>query len=69
MRKVYIVWNNDKTEGFVTLDEQVAYEARKGAISNCYHEDGTRSKLAQKFCKIYSEKEDCYTEEVILEGE
>jgi hypothetical protein len=67
MKKVYIVWNNDKTEGFVTLDEGLAYEARKGAKSNCYYEDGTCSKLAQKFCKIYSEVEDCDTEEVIIE--
>jgi len=64
MRKVYIVWNNDRTEGFVTADEQMAYEARKGAISNCYSSEGIKSELATRFCEVYSEEEDCTIEEI-----
>ena len=55
---IYIVWNADKTEGYATTDAQVAYEARKGADSNCFTEDGVQMKLAQAFCDLTGE-EDC----------
>lgn len=38
--KKYIVWNENKTEAFVTIDKQLAYEVRKSAISNCYDDNG-----------------------------
>lgn len=67
MRKLYIVWNNDKTEGFVTLDYGLAYEARKGSDTNCYNNiTDKQSLLAVAFCDITGE-EDCTIEEVILE--
>ena len=66
MRKLYIVWNENKTQGFVTLDAQLAYEARKGSDTNCCDEDGRQSLLAVAFCDITGE-EDCTIEEVILE--
>lgn len=56
--KAYIVWNADFTEGYVTKDWQVAYEARKGAHSNCFDEDGRQMKLAQAFCEL-TEEENC----------
>jgi len=56
---MFLVWNKDKTEGFVTLNEQIAYEARKGADSNCFSIDGVRSDLAIAFCDVYSHTEDC----------
>lgn len=59
MIKYYIVWNADKSEGFATTDKGVAYEARKGAESNCFTGDGDQSKLAQAFCEIWSHEEDC----------
>lgn len=62
MTTINIVWNNNKTEGFATTDPQLAYEARKGAESNCYKQDGSQSKLAVAFCDIYSGEEDCTIE-------
>ena len=62
---MYIVWNKDKTEGFVTLDKQLAYEARKGSESNCFDEEGVRSNLAVSFCEIYSHNEDCTIQHII----
>jgi hypothetical protein len=64
-RKYYIVWNADKTEGFVTADYQIAYEARKGSDSNCYNIDGKPSCLAMAFCDITCE-ENCTVEEINL---
>ncbi|TIU88842.1 MAG: hypothetical protein E5W06_00305 [Mesorhizobium sp.] len=57
----HIVWREDKNEGFVTLDKQLAYEARKGADSNCYYPDGTLSHLAVSFCLLTAD-EICTTE-------
>lgn len=37
VRAYHIVWNEAKTEGFVTTDGQLAYEVRKGAVDNCYN--------------------------------
>lgn len=64
---IYLVWNNDKTEGFFTTDKQIAYEARKGAESNCFSTSGDVSLLAQQFCEIYSWEEDCTLQTVLLE--
>ncbi len=61
---LYIVWNKNKTEGFVTKDKQIAYEARKSAITNCHNEDGSPSLLAKYFCIIYSEMNDCTIQEI-----
>ena len=67
---MYIVWNNDKTEGFITLDKQLAYEVRKSADSNCYDKEGNLSEVAVAFCNVWGDKtcklsvmknkEDCY---------
>ncbi|PBB41762.1 hypothetical protein CK222_21645 [Mesorhizobium sp. WSM3866] len=57
----YIVWREDKNEGFVTLDKQLANHARKGADSNCYYPDGTLSHLAVSFCLLTGD-EICTTE-------
>lgn len=53
-KRVFIVWNESKTEGFATTDEQLAYKTRKSSDTNCYHEDGTPSKVAQTFCDVFS---------------
>jgi hypothetical protein len=55
MKKLYIVWNEDRTEGFATFDKQLAYETRKSASSNCYSEDGERRDLAIAFCDLFYE--------------
>lgn len=49
--KTLIVWNAARTEGFATTDEQLAYEVRKSADSNCYHIDGEPSPVAREFCE------------------
>jgi hypothetical protein len=53
--KIYLVWNEEKTEGFFTTDQGVAYEARKSADTNCYDQNGKRSDLAIAFCNIHGE--------------
>lgn len=62
----YIVWNEAKDEGYVTFDKSVAYEARKGAESNCFNVNGKRMKLAQSFCRE-TETEGCTIEEIEVE--
>ena len=62
MPKYWIVWNGDKTEGFVTTDHQLAYEVRKSAESNCFDENGRRSIVGQAFCEAWGE-DDCTMEE------
>lgn len=64
MSKSYIVWNTDRTEGFVTTDKHLAYEVRKGARSNCFREDGIFSKTAAAFCDEFSSDQDCTIEEL-----
>jgi hypothetical protein len=54
----WIVWNNAKTEGFATTDQQLAYEVRKCAETNC-----CGNELALMFCHKWGD-EDCTTEEV-----
>lgn len=69
MKDYHIVWNAAKTEGIIVADKQLAYEARKGADSNCCKEDGSQSKLAVAFCDIYSSEEDCTSQTISLETE
>jgi 5-methylcytosine-specific restriction endonuclease McrA len=61
--KAYIVWNEARTEGFVTVDKQLAYEVRKSASSNCFDQDGRQSTVGQAFCEAYVD-DNCTTEEV-----
>ena len=51
METFYIVWNENKTFGFVTNNKQLAYEARKGSDSNCFDGEGNQSKTAVAFCE------------------
>lgn len=51
----YIVWNEDKTEGFVTTDKQLAYEVRKSSDTNCHTKDGVLSSVAVAFCEAWYE--------------
>ncbi len=53
--KIFLVFNEEHTEGFFTTDEGVAYEARKSASSNCYDKNGIRSDLAVSFCNIHGQ--------------
>lgn len=52
---IYIVWNEDKTEGYATTDQQLAYEVRKSADSNCYTATGKPAPLGQYFCGLYGD--------------
>lgn len=62
--KYFIVWNEGKTEGFVTNDEQLAYETRKASESNCYHEDdGTVASTAQAFIDEWGDT-NCTVQEI-----
>ncbi len=55
MRRYFIVWNETKTEGFVTTDEQLAYETRKSADTNLYKEDGSSCAVAKAFCDVWGD--------------
>lgn len=46
---LYIVWNRDLSVGFATNSYVLAYEIRKGAITNCYDENGTYNEFAVEF--------------------
>ncbi len=59
----HIVWNSDKTLGFITTDAQLAYEARKGSDSNCYDEHGKVCRTAQGFTDD-TVNEDCTIEKI-----
>lgn len=61
--KAFIVWNESKTEGFVTTDKGLAYEIRKGAISNAYTENGDCSYIGIAFAMRYLH-DNCTSEEV-----
>lgn len=63
--KYFIVWNEAKTEGFVTPDAQLAYEVRKSSDTNCFDADGNRSDVGLAFCDRWYE-DNCTTEEVEL---
>lgn len=60
----WVVWNEARTEGFVTTDQKLAYEVRKSASSNCYDAEGNRSDVAVAFCERWS-ADNCTIEEVI----
>lgn len=57
----FIVWNESKTEGFITTDEQLAYEVRKSAVDNCFDKDGRCSTVGQAFCEAWAQ-DNCTTE-------
>jgi hypothetical protein len=61
--RFYIVWNDAKTDGFVTNEKQLAYEVRKGAESNCYREDGTISLTGIQFLNEFCD-DNCSIEEI-----
>lgn len=61
--KVYLVWNEAKTEGFATTDQQLAYEIRKGATSNAFDAEGNYSHAGVAFANVYMD--DACTTEVI----
>lgn len=61
--KHYIVWNNDRSEGFVTTDKQLAYEVRKSSDTNCCDENGRRSEVGVAFCDAWGDH-DCTTQEI-----
>lgn len=61
----YIVWNESRTEGFITNEHQLAYEVRKGSVGNCYREDGTYSKVGVEFAETFMD-ENCTIEKVEL---
>ena len=61
--KAFIVWNEAKTEGFVTTDRQLAYEVRKSSDSNCFDAEGRRSKVGQQFCEDWGD-DDCTIQEI-----
>lgn len=63
--KYFIVWNELKTEGFVTDDEQLAYEVRKSADTNCVDKDYCLSQVAVAFCHRWCD-DNCTMEEVTL---
>lgn len=65
-KKIFIVWNQAKTEGFTTDDEQLAYEVRKSADSNCYRGDGLYSEVAAAFCNRWV-NDICTIQEIRLE--
>lgn len=66
--KIYIAWNQAKTQGFATTDYHLAYEARKGSDSNCFDENGNRSDLAVTFCDVTGD-EDCTIQTIDVEPE
>lgn len=51
----YTVWNEMRSEGFVTLDKQLAYETRKGATTNLCDEFGNPSPVAAAFCEQWGD--------------
>jgi hypothetical protein len=59
----YIVWNESKTEGFATVDSQLAYEVRKGSDTNCFDADGNRSDTGIAFIEAWGD-DNCTIEQV-----
>lgn len=60
----FVVWNESKTEGFVTKDRHLAYQVRKSAETNCYHFDGTPCDVAKAFIQEHGQ-DDCTMEKLI----
>ncbi len=65
MEKYYAVFNQNKTQGIIVSEKQLAYEARKGSDTNCYTSDGEKSLIAIAFTEQTIE-EDCSMHEVML---
>lgn len=63
--KYFIVWNEAKTEGFITQDEGLAYEVRKSSDTNCFDAEGQHSPVGVAFCDKWCD-ENCTTEIVEL---
>ena len=61
--KAFIVWNEDRTEGFITTSPCLAYEVGKSASTNCTTEDGTHSPVGEAFCKQWW-TDNCTKEEI-----
>lgn len=61
----WIVWNADKTEGFITEDRQLAYEVRKSSDTNCFDHNGRRSDVAIAFCEAWGDQ-DCTMERITV---
>lgn len=59
----YLVHEKGNKGGFLTDDKQLAYETRKGADSNAFFCDGTRSTSALNFCQEHSDRS-CVTTEI-----
>lgn len=51
----YVVWNSIRSEGFVTIDKQLAYETRKCATTNLADEMGNPSSVAREFCERWGD--------------
>lgn len=64
----FIVWNDAKTEGFVTTDGQLAYEVRKGSSSNCYDAEGRRSDLGKAMIEHWGD-DTCSIETVVRQAD
>ena len=60
-KEYWIVWNADRTEGFITEDQQLAYEVRKSSDTNCFDYNGRRSDVAIAFCDAWGDQ-DCTME-------
>ena len=56
---------HDRSEGFATTDQQLAYEVRKGSDMNCFDENGRSSDAGVAFIDAWWEH-DCVTQEVDL---
>jgi len=65
MARAFIVWNKERTEGFVTFDDGLAYEVRKSSTFNCFTSEGRKSVVGQAFCEQWGYW-DCTTEVVEL---
>lgn len=60
--KGFLVLNEDKTEGFFTTNEALAYEVRKSSESNCFNsKTGEWSSVGAKFCDAWSQ-DSCSTQ-------
>lgn len=62
-----IVWNEDKTQGIILEDKQLAYEARKGSDSNCFTANGEKSLIAVAFCE-QTVDDNCTTQVIHIEA-
>lgn len=56
---LHVVLNTEGTAGYATDDKQLAYQVRKGAVTNCSHKDGTPALTARAYCNEVSGEQDC----------